>query len=97
MRHPIIQRIATSVKTFFVKKFTGIAGIGNLGVGSKNGFWVRSPAILRRDDYDGGGGVVSGFLLLSESGFSGLKDWQDRERGSEEGFMGAFMVDFRIT
>ena len=41
--------------------------------------------------------MVSGFLLLSESGFSGLKDWQDRERGSEEGFMGAFMVDFRIT
>ena len=57
----------------------------------------RSPAILCRDNYDGGGGVVSGFLLLSESGFSGLKDWQDRERGSEEGFMGAFMVDFRIT
>ena len=32
------------------------------GFGSKNGFLGESPAILRRDDYDGGGGVVSGFF-----------------------------------
>ena len=60
MRHPIIQRIATSVKTFFVKKIHKYRRI--FGFGSKNGFLGESPAILRRDDYDGGGGVVSGFF-----------------------------------
>ena len=59
MRHPIIQRIATSVKTLFVK---------NSQVSPE--FWVRvekrvslgeSPAILRRD---GTMGVVGWFQVF---------------------------------
>ena len=59
---------------FFVKKFTGIAGF--LGSGRKNGFLGGSPAIMLRDRTLG---VVGWFhiFLLSESGFSGFKDFQD--------------------
>ena len=60
MRHPIIQRIATSVKTFFVKKFTGIAGIGNLGVGEAVKRDLRRFCVGMITE--GGGGVVSGFF-----------------------------------
>ena len=70
MRHPIIQRIAISVKTFFVKKFTGIAGI--LGSGRKTGFWVNlrqscflgeSPAIMLEDETMGVVGWFQVFLI----------------------------------
>ena len=61
MRHPIIQRIATSVKTFFVKKFTGIAGF--LGSGRKTGFWSESPAILLEDETMGVVGWFQVFLI----------------------------------
>ena len=71
----IIQQNPISVKTFFVKKFTSIAGI--LGSGRKTGFWSESPAILLEDETMG---VVGWFqvFLLSESGFSGLKDYADK-------------------
>ena len=57
-----------------MKKFTGIAGF--LGSGRKNGFRGRSPAIVLGYKTLG---VVGWFqvFLLSESGFSGFKDFQD--------------------
>ena len=57
-----------------MKKFTGITGF--LGSGRKNGFLGGSPAIMLEYRTLGMVGWFQVFLL-SESGFSGLKDFQD--------------------